>query len=60
MTGKMTLTLTLDKADIDILKVLDKNCYLIMDIRFVAEDMILLDVSAFTNAADVIKREEEQ
>ena len=60
MTGKMTLALTLDKADIDILKILNKNCYLIMDIKFVAEDMILLDVSAFTNAAEVIKREEEQ
>lgn len=60
MTGKMTLALKLDKADIDILKILNKNCYLIMDIRFVAEEMILLDVSAFTNAADVIKREEEK
>lgn len=60
MTGKMTLALKLDKADIDILKILNKNCYLIMDIKFVAEDMILLDVSAFTNAAEVIKREEEQ
>lgn len=59
MTGKMTLPLTLDKAEIDILKVLDKNCYLIIDIRFVAEDVILLDVSAFTNAADAHKREEE-
>ena len=60
MTGKMTLALKLDKADIDILKIVNKNCYLIMDIKFVAEDMILLDVSAFTNAADVIKREEEK
>ena len=38
MTGKMTLALTLDKADIAILKILNSNCYLIMDIRFVAED----------------------
>ena len=60
MTGKMTLALKLDKADIDILKIVNKNCYLIMDIKFVAEDMILLDVSAFANAADVIKREEEK
>ena len=60
MTGKMTLALTLDKADIDILKILNSNCYLIMGIRFVADNMILLDVSAFTNAADVIKREEEK
>jgi len=59
MTGKMTLPLTLDKVDIDILKVLNKYCYLAMDIRFVSEDMILLDVSAFTNAADAIKREGE-
>jgi|GEM_PF-1859069 len=60
MTGKMTLPLTLDKADIEILRILNKHCYLVMDIRFVAEDMILLDVSAFTNAADAIKREGEQ
>jgi len=47
MTGKMTLALTLDKADIDILKILNSNCYLIMGIRFVADNMILLDVSGY-------------
>jgi hypothetical protein len=57
MTGKMTLPLTLDKADIDILRILNKYCYLVVEFKFVSEDMILLDVSAFTNAADAIKRE---
>ena len=47
MTGKMTLPLTLDKADIDILKILNKHCYLVMEIKFIAEDMILLDVSTY-------------
>ena len=56
MTGKMTLPLTLDKADIDILRILNKHCYLVMEFKFVAEDMILLEISSFTNAADVTKK----
>ena len=60
MTVKMTLPLTLDKADVDILRILNKHCYLVVEFKFVTEDMILLDVSAFTNAADAIKREGEQ
>lgn len=59
MTGKMTLPLTLDKADIDILRILNKHCYLVMEFKFVSEDMILLEISSFTNAADAIKREGE-
>ena len=59
MTGKMTLPLTVDKADIDILRILNKHCYLVMEFKFVAEDMILLEISSFTNAADVTKKEEE-
>jgi len=57
MTGKMPLPLTLDKADIDILRILNKHCYLVMEFKFIAEEMILLEISSFTNAADVIKRE---
>lgn len=59
MTGKITLPLKLDKVDIDILRILNKHCYLVVEFKFVSEDMIQLDVSAFTNAADAVKREGE-
>jgi len=59
MTGKITLPLKLDKVDIDILRILNKHCYLVVEFKFVSEDMILLDVSAFTNVADAVKREGE-
>lgn len=55
----MTLPLTLDKADIDILRILNKYCYLVVEFKFVSEDMILLDVSTFTNVSDAVKREVE-
>lgn len=47
------------KADIDILRILNKYYYLVVEFKFVSEDMILLDVSAFTNVADAVKREGE-
>jgi hypothetical protein len=53
----MTLPLTLDKADIDILRILNKYYYLVVEFKFVSEDMILLNVSALTNVADTVKRE---
>jgi len=59
MTGKITLPLKLDKVDIDILRILNKHCYLVVEFKFVSEDMILLDVSAFTNVADAVKRDGE-
>ena len=59
MTGKITLPLKLDKVDIDILRILNKHCYLVVEFKFVSEDMILLDVSTFTNVSDAVKREVE-
>lgn len=58
MTGKMNLAVNVSKADTDILRVLDKKCYLTTKITVAADELILLDIEVFTNPNLMINREE--
>lgn len=48
MTGKLSIVVPVSRADYEIIKVLQANCFMIADIKAVAGRNILIEIEAFT------------
>lgn len=49
MTGKISITVPISASDYEIIKVLQENCFLAVDIKAVVGRNLLLEIEAFSN-----------